>query len=237
MSPLTGPVCGLPPIERALFLAPHPDDEALGCGGTILRLNAAGAASRVVFLTDGERLYGDPSRDVAEKRRMEGLKSSELLGCGGPIFLGFPDGGLAHCIKEISERLSGIVAAMKPDIVFAPSPIDYHHDHIAASRIAQELLRNLGSFKLAFYEVYSTLRFTHLVEITDVAEKKKEAILNYRTSLYGKPDLYVNAALGLNAHRAVFVQKEGYYEAFHVVETAADLSSLLDYLCYKDLYL
>ncbi len=234
MPMLKDPLSGLPHIERALFIAPHPDDEALGCGGTILRLNAAGAASSVVFLTDGERLYGNPSGEVAEIRRREGLKSSELLGCRAPVFLGFPDGGLARCMKEVGERLSGIVAAMKPDIVFAPSPIDYHLDHIAASRIALQLLRDLGSFKLAFYEVYSTMRFTHLVEITDFVETKKEAILTYRTSLYEKPELYVKAALGLNSHRAVFLQKEGYYEALHVAETGITLGSLLDYLCYKD---
>ncbi len=234
MPPVAGPIGGLPHIEKALFIAPHPDDEALGCGGTILRLNAAGVISSVVFMTDGERLYGNPSDDVAEKRRSEGLKSSELLGCRVPMFLGFPDGGLTHCMKEAGERLSGIVAAMRPDIVFAPSPVDYHHDHIAASKIMLELLRDLGSFKLAFYEVYSTLRFTHLIEITDFVEKKKEAILNYRTSLYERPELYVKAALGLNSHRAVFLQKEGYYEALHVAEKAVNLNSLLDYLCYKD---
>ncbi|MDA8105527.1 MAG: PIG-L family deacetylase [Nitrospiraceae bacterium] len=232
---MTGFRYELPHIEKALVLAPHPDDEALGMGGTILKLNAAGTSSRVVFLTDGERLYGEPSHDVAEKRRAEGLKASELLGCSEPIFLGLPDGGLADCVKDICERLTAIIVAQKPVFVFAPSPIDYHRDHIATAVAALALLKDPGSFQLAFYEVYSTLRFTHLIEITDVVDRKKETILNYRTGLYGKPHLYVNAALGLNAHRALFTQEEGFYEAFCVVEKAEDAGRLLDHLSYHDL--
>jgi hypothetical protein len=96
------------------------------------------------------------------------------------------------------------------------------------------LLHDFQNFKLAFYEVYSTLRFNYLVDITDVADLKKQTILNYGTSLYGKPEIYVNAALGLNAQRSLFVQKEGYYEAFYIVEKEGDLAGICDYLLYKD---
>lgn len=67
-----------------------------------------------------------------------------------------------------------------------------------------------------------------------MADLKRKTILNYRTSLYGKPEIYVNAALGLNAQRSIFVQKEGYYEAFYMVEKGADLAEICDYLSYKD---
>ena len=62
---------------------------------------------------------------------------------------------------------------------------------------------------------------------------KRKTILNYRTSLYGKPEIYVHAALGLNAQRSIFVQKEGYYEAFYIVEKGADLAEISDYLSYR----
>jgi len=96
------------------------------------------------------------------------------------------------------------------------------------------LLNDFQTFKLAFYEVYSTLRFNYLVDITGVADLKRKTILNYRTSLYGKPEIYVHAALGLNAQRSIFVQKEGYYEAFYMVEKDADFEGICDYLSYKD---
>lgn len=223
-----------PEITRLLVIAPHPDDEALGCAGTVRLLNREGVLTTLVFLTDGERLLGEPSREIADKRRAEGLNASGMLGCSETLFLGFPDGALADHAEDMSRRLSEIIVTRNPDMVFSPSPVDYHPDHIAASRIALKLLNDFRTFKLAFYEVYSTLRFNYLIDITDVADLKKQTILTYHTSLYGNPERYVHAALGLNAQRSLFVQKEGYYEAFYVVEKGADLAGICDHLTYKD---
>jgi LmbE family N-acetylglucosaminyl deacetylase len=156
-----------------------------------------------------------------------------LLGCKEELFLDFPDGEIAHYADDVYEKLQDILMVNKPDLVFSPSPIDYHDDHKATSEIALKLLSNLKFFKLAFYEVYSTLKFTHLIEITEVIEQKKEIISNYHTSLYGKPDLYVKASLGLNAHRSIFTQKEGYYEAFYILEKAENIEFILKDICYR----
>lgn len=223
---------GFPECKEALIFAPHPDDEALGCSGTISRINDKGASSTVVFLTDGEGLNGAPSAEVAAARREEGRRASALLGCGEPVFLGLPDGELGNHIDEGRRRLSEIISLKKPDIVFAPSPVDHHQDHIATSVIGLKLLKEHRSFKLAFYEVYSTVRFTHLVDITEVIEQKKEAILTYRTSLYGKPDVYVRVSLGLNAHRSLFTQERRYYEAFWIVEMSPERAEMAEWLTY-----
>jgi LmbE family N-acetylglucosaminyl deacetylase len=218
-----------------MVFAPHPDDEALGCSGTLLQILKKDISSSIIFLTNGERLYGDPSYEIAEKRKKEAMMSSVMLGFKEKLFLDFPDGELDRHKGLIYGKLSEIIEQRNPDIILSPSPIDYHADHLATSRIAVKLLNDFQTFKLAFYEVYSTLRFNYLVDITDVADLKRKAILNYRTSLYGKPEIYVHAALGLNAQRSIFVQKEGYYEAFYVVEKDADLAGISDYLSYKDL--
>jgi LmbE family N-acetylglucosaminyl deacetylase len=223
----------LPDAREILVLAPHPDDEALGCAGTILQLNQKGASSTVVFLTDGECLNGAPSTDIAEKRRKEAETSAEMLGCRETLFLNSPDGEVVRHTEDLSEKISEVIKRKKPDMIFAPSPIDYHADHIAASRIALNLLNSFNSFRLAFYEVYSTIRFNCLVDITDVAEQKKQAIRNYRTSLFGKPEVYVNASMGLNAQRSIFVQRDGYFEAFCVLEGGHEISRIYDYLTYK----
>lgn len=220
-----------------MVIAPHPDDEALGCAGTLLQILKKDVSSLIIYLTSGERLYGDPSREVAEKRKEEAVSSSGMLGFRERLFLDFPDGEIDRHKERICGKLSEIIEQRKPDMVLSPSPIDYHADHIGTSRIAARLLNDFQTFKLAFYEVYSTLRFNYLVDITDVADLKRKTILNYRTSLYGKPEIYVNAALGLNAQRSIFVQKEGYYEAFYIVEKEADLAGICDYLSYKDFHL
>jgi len=216
-----------------MVFAPHPDDEALGCSGTLLQILKKDVSSLIIFLTNGERLYGDSSREIAEKRKEEAMMSSGMLGFKERLFLDFPDGEIDRHRERIYEKLYEIIEERKPDIILSPSPIDYHADHIATSRIALRLLNDFQTFKLAFYEVYSTLRFNYLVDITDVADLKRKTILNYRTSLYGKPEIYVNAALGLNAQRSIFVQKEGYYEAFYVLERPLELESIYDYLSYK----
>ena len=217
-----------------MVLAPHPDDEALGCAGTLLQILKKDVSSLIIFLTSGERLYGEPSREIAEKRKEEAVSSSGMLGFKESLFLDFPDGEIDRHKETICVKLSEIIEQNKPDMVLSPSPIDHHADHIATARIAVRLLNDFQTFKLAFYEVYSTLRFNYLVDIPDVADLKRKTIFNYRTSLYGKPEIYVKAALGLNAQRSIFVQKEGYYEAFYVVEKDADLAEICNYLSYKN---
>jgi LmbE family N-acetylglucosaminyl deacetylase len=116
--------------RKAVVLAPHPDDEVLGCAGTLLQLNRRGVASTTVCVTDGERIHGEPSTTVARARQDEARQVARTMGSGDPLFLGLPDGGLRNLIPELAEGLQGIIAAQKPDLLFAPSPIDYHDDTV-----------------------------------------------------------------------------------------------------------
>lgn len=208
----------LPKINKFLILAPHPDDEAMGCSGTCLILNKQGASSEIVFITNGESLNGIPSKAIAKKRIKEAWRSCNLIGIKDCIFLDIPDGRVHQNGALLHEKLIKIINDTRPEMIFSPSPYDYHQDHIATASVALMLFRELRTFKLAFYEIYSTIRFSHLINITDVIEHKKNIIMNYHTSLYGKPEVYVHASLGLNAQRSIFTQKIGYYEAFHILE-------------------
>jgi LmbE family N-acetylglucosaminyl deacetylase len=216
------------------MLAPHPDDEVLGCGGTLALMNKKEAKSTVVFLTSGEKLQQSSSRAIAAERKKEARQASRLLGCLEPLFLDFPDSEITKYSAEIADTLSGLIEKNRPDILFSPSPIDYHEDHLATSRIAFNVCSSFRSTTLVFYEIYSTTRFNHLTDITQVVEEKKRVIRNYRSSLYGKPEIYAEAVIGLNAHRSLFVQSEGYYEAFYIVQKDDDMGSILDYFSYKD---
>ena len=82
--------------ESALVLAPHYDDEILGCGGLLAQLTASGAAVRVLFLTDGSG-GGEEIEDrdaYRQRRREESGQVCEILGLAGCDHLGLPDGGL-----------------------------------------------------------------------------------------------------------------------------------------------
>jgi len=223
---------GLPETRNALVIAPHPDDEVLGCGGTVSLLVRAGATVRAVFVTNGERLHGGPSEKVAGQRLSEARAAAGLLGCQEPAFLGLPDGDVASHSERLRDELAGLLGRLRPELVFAPSPADHHADHIAASRAILDIFNDGPDFIVAFYEIYSTVRFTHLIDITEVIQEKKRAILSYRTSLYGKPDLFVSALLGLNSQRSLFVHKPGYFEAFWVLEKSLPEDKIRAWLTY-----
>lgn len=113
--------------RSALVLAPHPDDETIGCGATIARKTAAGAPVHVVVATDGGNAL----------RRTECVEACSRLGVpeAQVTFLGLPDGALGTTREELDERIASILRATTPDDVFAPSAIDAHPDHqvLAAS--------------------------------------------------------------------------------------------------------
>ena len=128
--------------RSALVLAPHADDETIGCGGTILAKTAAGTAVRVVIAADG----GDPVRraECVEACRRLGVHEDDVK------FLGFPDGALGEHVAEIVELLRALVRDFSPSELYAPSTIDAHPDHralaTAVDRLVPSELRNTDVF-------------------------------------------------------------------------------------------
>jgi N-acetylglucosamine malate deacetylase 1 len=222
----------LPQAKRVLVLSPHPDDEALGCGGAIQLLVRRGSEVTIAHVTSGERIHGKPAADIAEKRVAEAREVSRLLGCKAPVFLNLPDGGLCSEREALDRELTKVVGRLEPDLILAPSPTDFHSDHIAVSLASLRLYEKLDNFILAFYEIYSTLRFTHLLDITDVMEGKKEAISKYESSLYGDPGLFIAALTGLNMQRAIFTHKHGFFEAFWLIESPVSHQEIRDWMTF-----
>jgi N-acetylglucosamine malate deacetylase 1 len=104
-----------------MVLAPHPDDEALGCAGTLLQiLKKKEVSSSIIFLTSGERLYGDPSDEIAEKRKEEAVRSSGMLGFREKLFLDFPDGEIERYRERIYDKISGIIEQQNLTLSFHP---------------------------------------------------------------------------------------------------------------------
>jgi LmbE family N-acetylglucosaminyl deacetylase len=123
--------------RSALVLAPHPDDETIGCGATIARKAASGTRVRVVVATDG----GDP------RRRNECAVACRNLGLGEDdvSFLGLPDGALADHGPELEAMLHPVVQETAADDLFVPSAIDAHADHRALAAAVDRLRPRLAS--------------------------------------------------------------------------------------------
>jgi LmbE family N-acetylglucosaminyl deacetylase len=137
--------------RSALVVAPHADDETLGCGGTLIRKLARGARVQVAYMTDSGGLDADPQ--LKTTRRKEALSACAELGISEPNvhFLDFPDGELSGCVGPAKQRLAEIVGSFRPEQVFMPYLRDGHADHEASHRAAFDACSDCG-FRVAIYE-------------------------------------------------------------------------------------
>src|SRR5262245_10454423 len=120
-----GPVTLRPKLGRVLVLAPHPDDESLGCGGTMALLAEDGAEVRALIATDGEATRGAAlaPEQIAERRRAEATEAGRAVGATVD-FLGLPDGALSERSDELAARLREAIEKYEPEAVFAPWLLD-----------------------------------------------------------------------------------------------------------------
>lgn len=136
--------------RRVTVIAPHPDDESLGCGGLVAALAADGRAIQAVFMTDGAGSHANsaawPSPRLAAQRRSEATAALGLLGATGepPVFLDLPDAHMPALGDPTGEAvvadLAGLLTAFSPELVLLPWRRDPHCDHRDAWVMAQAAL-------------------------------------------------------------------------------------------------
>src|SRR4051812_22340157 len=105
--------------ERILIVAAHPDDEVLGCGGTMVRHAERGDTVDVVFVADGVTARGATAGEQLDRRRAAAMKAAKALGCRQPTFLDFPDNRLDSVdLLDVVRALERLVRDCKPTIIF-----------------------------------------------------------------------------------------------------------------------
>lgn len=212
--------------EKLLVLAPHPDDEVIGCGGLIALHAAEKRQVRVVVATDGTAAP-DSTADRDEyrlRRERESIDGLKQLGAPTPHFLRFPDRGLESVQNELREILKTHIREFSPDLVAVPSPIEVHPDHLALTRALfdliqsdEELVGDLAMTRVAFYEVSQPIQPNVLVDITECAEVKFGAIEQHASQSEIRD--YQWFARGLNQYRSMTLGSGARYaEAYHVME-------------------
>ena len=126
----------------AIVLAPHPDDEVLGCGGLIARKRAVGASVTVVFMTDGAASHDrfEDRTELAAQRRREALSACATLGVPPDEvhFLDVSDGQLAGSVREAAAALDAILGRARHRQLVLPHPAEPPADHEATFRVAAE---------------------------------------------------------------------------------------------------
>jgi N-acetylglucosamine malate deacetylase 1 len=210
-----------PEKAKIVVLAPHMDDEVLGCGGTIALHVAAGSDVSVVFLTDG-RLGGpadeDPS-DIVTVRKEEARRAAQVLGVNELTFLDAQDSRLRFD-TAVAGRLREVLERKRPEIVYLPFFLERHPDHRAANDVLLAATRQTQlDFECRGYEVWTATLANCLVAIDATLGLKREALTCYRSQL-AQMD-YLHSGLGLNAWRAMGLGSGvRFAEAFHAARLA-----------------
>ena len=146
--------------DRVLVVAPHPDDETIGMGGTIAKLVSLSIPVRVIFMSNGVTSR-DVARETVESRNRAARNAMDVLGVDDFNFFDFPDNRFDSLpILEIAKLLESEVSNFIPTVVFAPYRYDLNIDHQIASEATSIAVRPKLSNNVRLYLNYEILSST-----------------------------------------------------------------------------
>lgn len=177
-----------------LAIAAHRDDVELTCGGTLLVAAARGRTTGILDLTQGEA----GTRGSAEIRAQEAERAAAILGVSTRGNLGLPDAGIVNT-PDTRLLLAEEIRRLQPRVVIAPALHGRHPDHIAAAQLVRDACFVAGLAKVAPglpkhrpHKVLHAVTYrqdferpTFVVDVSDVFERKMEAIRCYASQFDG----------------------------------------------------
>ncbi len=215
----------LPPAQRVLVLAPHPDDEIFGCGGAIALYRQRAAQVNVAVLTDGAGYARTEQREGTFALRQAETKAA-LAGMGigtPPQFVGLPDRTLSgHA--GLPDLIAKLLTDTAAQVVLAPALTEIHPDHLATGRATLAAIEHLHKQAqplptLLQYEVGFAQKPNLLVDITDVWFDKCKAMQCFPSQATGQD--YPRHIEALNVFRTYTLPASvRYAEAFNMLAPA-----------------
>ncbi len=150
-------------MKKILIISPHPDDETLGAGGTLIKFK-----KKKLFwlnITDMKEEFGYSNEQI-NRRKIEVKKISKIYNFKKSIHLGLPANQLDQIpMDQIIKKIKLVFDSLKPDTVFIPNPGDVHSDHnviAKASLACCKTFRNKNIKKIFLYETLSETNFNFL---------------------------------------------------------------------------
>lgn len=205
--------------KKILILSPHPDDDIIGCGGTLQVYKERGAKIISIYMTDGRK--GNPrynEEELVSIRREEARKAASIIGIQSVIFFDNRDGSLLHAgefIFKAIHDLSEIFREFKPDAIFLPFLLDNHPDHIATNKILLGAMKSSPAFMCYAYGIWTPLpTFNLSVDITPYINIKKKALEEHKSKIEVAD--YIGASLGLSKYYSFLSGGRGWSEVFIV---------------------
>lgn len=208
--------------DNIVVIAPHPDDEVIGCGGAIASACKNGSKVGVVYITNGS--HGTASGRVDEKlidiRKKEALAGLRELGDIHTKFLGYSDGNFRASrwvALEVIELIKSFSTNQKV-VLFSPWAFDDNCDHMEVAKLTKMIV-DIGGGKFIReiwqYEVWSPLVPNMILPLGKFAATKERAIGKHKSQL--TKINYKKAIFGLNAYRGAINYCNGPAEAFCVL--------------------
>jgi len=203
-------------VKKALVLAPHPDDDCFGCGGTIKKITESGAEVTVAYFFDGSGgvKTGEAKRnnELVSIRKKEAKSAADILGVKQQLFFGYKDGTSGPGVAAI-RALRDLIKRVEPDIIFVPSFLDNHPDHRTVNEILVKALVKIEVVsEIWAYEVWTPILANRIMLINAELDAKQQSIKAHESQLASRG--YEKAVLGLNQYRAEINGEKGLAEAF-----------------------
>ncbi|MEP7028082.1 MAG: PIG-L deacetylase family protein [Candidatus Eisenbacteria bacterium] len=216
---------------NVLVLAPHPDDEVIGCGGTLLQLVRAGANVTCVQATDGSDGWALRDLPEAARRSVRMDESRAVAQAAGFSRLECwdADNRAFHRTDALVDRLASQLARLAPRLVFTPFLTDAHADHFTLNRILADAIPRAGEAlaecRVLGYEVWSLAPAAVVCDVTAVREEQEALLWIYESGM--KVDDFVELCERRNySNSCRLLGRPGYAEAFHTC-AAADYPALV----------
>lgn len=184
--------------KKILVVASHPDDEVLGCGGTLIKYSELGYRIKVIFMTNGVSSRDKTKIKDIIKRKKAAIKASEILGSMKPKFYSFKDNQMDSTpLIKIVKKIENEINIYKPQIIFTHFFGDLNIDHEITSRATITACRpTVGSSvkKIFFFYIPSSTEWRHdrkntnyipnwFEDISSTYKKKKIALSFYKMEL------------------------------------------------------
>ena len=185
-----------------LAIAAHPDDAELGCGGSLLLAARKGLHVEIADLSAGEM----SSRGTVASRQIEANNAARILGIKERRNLGLPDSKIGENATHSLSVLIQLIREARPIIVLAPYWEDRHPDHEATGRLIKEACFFAGVAKIGEGEPFRPTRLFYymlsypftpafVLDISDVWERKMDAIRAYQTQFGSSPEDGIRTAI------------------------------------------
>ena len=184
-----------------LVVAAHPDDEVLGCAGTIAKHVASGDIVHVIFMTNGVSSRNESNHDAAMDRKIAAQKSSDILGVKSIQYFDFPDNKMDEVpLLNIVKLIENVIHDLNPRVIYTHHIGDLNIDHQIVHRAVVTSCRPLPGFcvkEVYAFEVLSSTEWQtpgHMifspnvfVDISKQIKIKQDALACYAKEMHKAP--------------------------------------------------